>query len=183
MLIRYGHSKCYGIRSPSIGSEDVFWFDLMYTKPAHYYDITDTLSQLEQDWLNAWAFNFEDMNNYWWFRARSLVAYEMSWTQQDVLGLLTWLRQGKSFDELRSEANMATKTFKERFNLESKKQLQERLKAEAENEEQRKAILDRARYDELKTQREDSHKEARLRAREEMRLGLKLGLIKIKKED
>ena len=167
------YSKRYGIRSPSLGFEDVFWFDMMYAKRDYYYDVTSSLSPLELEWFEAWANNFEHMDRLWWFRARTITGEGRSWKQEDVECLLNWFSNGKSLDELDREAGLATASFKDKL-----KALDERIKLDKEHRKECQRILDTNEYEKLKEEREHNSKKARLAMKREMDLGLKLGLLR-----
>jgi len=176
--------ECKGlnkVRLPSLGPEGAFWIDKVYTEREHYRDISGEMTEFELRWLEAWVDNFEVMDGYWWFKARHLTAMEQKWTMKHMEQLLTWLKVGKTLDELTDEAGVAKRPMKER--------IKEELRAEREREleaikdlEQRQLVADKYRYEELEAERKKRSQEAREQAREQLALGLKLDLIKPKKE-
>ena len=174
------YSSKFNARMPSIGLDSAFWIHREYTNRPNYHNISESLSEFEIRWLEAWVENFETMNSYWWFVSGRLTTMNTPWELSHLEEMLTWLDTDKSIDELYAEMNLATRPILEKIEVQRQEAQQQKLEAITDLAE-RQRVADIDRYHELERIRGDLSEEARKLSKEQMNLGLKHGLIKPKR--
>ena len=174
------YSKTFNARMPSLGIDGAFWIHKEYTQRPNYHNISESLSEFEIRWLEAWVENYEMMNSYWWFLSGKLTTMNIPWALSHLEEMLTWLETDRSLDDLYEEMNLATRPILEK--IEERKQEEQKQKLEAIKDlGERQRVADTDRYHELERIRGDLSAEARKLSKEQMALGLRLGLITPKK--
>lgn len=109
--------RCYilwrqnGLRLPSLGLQDAFWIDESNTKGQHFKDITDTLSDFERKWTEAWAYNFDVLCPLWWMMIMIVSSEDRLPGIEDYEMVLKWFFDRKTPDDILEELKITKRKF------------------------------------------------------------------------
>lgn len=154
---------------PSVGADDLFWYEEANLARSNYNDLTDKLSEFENAWLDAWINDFERMDELWWYRSGALKDAGIKFERRHAEELLECLAGNVTLEELaeRDKYIVPKKTFMQRL-AEYLEDKDEEKMAEVDEDKRREYMLKR--YDEAKEQRAIASNQLKERVREEMRI-------------
>ena len=104
-----------GARLPSIGIDEAFYVSVGHAKRPNFTDITDSLTEFEKDWVLAWAYCFEEMDELWWYRQSIWSGEDRYATLDDYKQILENLKKNIKVEDLRNEEEIAKLPFNEKY--------------------------------------------------------------------